>query len=152
GPGSTSHTVTSTVAVGQIYAGVSTTLTAGSLAVVNPSSTSGDAASIGNGDGTSNTTGTITGAGPTFTVSSQHTYPPDSLDETGGVYGVSLSVSHGGSSLLSTSSSVSVVRPQVAMQVQNVSEDASGNVSSQTVATFEEPDTADTASEFSATI
>ncbi len=153
GPDLTTQTVTSTVAVGQVYAGVPSTVTGGSFAVVNPSSTSGDTASIGNGDGTSNTTGTITGSGPTFSVSAGHTYAQDSLDETGGVYGVSLSASNGGSAVLSTSSNVTVVRPQVAMQMQNsIAEDASGNVSSQTIAVFEEPDTADTASEFSATI
>jgi hypothetical protein len=148
----TTQTVTSTVAVGQIYAGVPSTVTGSTFAVVNPSSTSGDTASIGNGDGTSSTTGTISGSGPTFSVSAAHTYAQDSSAETGGAYGVSLNVSNGGSTLLSGSSNVTVVRPQVAMQMHSIAEDASGNVSSQTVATFEEPDIADTASEFAATI
>jgi hypothetical protein len=149
----TGTTTTSTVAVGNLEAGVPSTLTVAQFASSNPSLPAGSyTATIGWGDGTSNTTGTVTVSGGVVTVTGSHTFAVDSMDQSGYAYQVTVQLTDTAGDNFTVTNPVIVVRPPAHLQVANVIEDASGTVSGQTVATFEVPNHTDTASEFQATI
>jgi hypothetical protein len=152
GPGGVQASATSSVAVGDLYAGVSSTLTAMPFAVGNSSAQASQyTATIQWGDGTSGA-GTVSGSNGRFTVQGTHTYAADSLNQLSGAYQVTVQLSNASGSVLSAGHSVVLVRPQMALQVANVPINADGTVSTQAIAAFEEPDASDSSGEFAATI
>jgi hypothetical protein len=152
GPGG-SETATSTVAVGTLEAGVPSTLTVAQFAASDPSLPAGSyTATINWGDGSASSTGTVSLSGGQVTVTGSHTYPVDSMDQSGYAYQVTVQLSDTAGDNFSVTNPVVVVRPQVQLQVANVVEDFNGTVSNQTVAAFEVPNHTDAATEFQATI
>jgi hypothetical protein len=152
GPGSVQTTVTSTVEVGDIYAGESGTLTVAQFALGNPSApASSYTASINWGDGNSSP-GTVTVSGGLLTVTGAHTFTVDSIDASNSAYQVSVTVNGPGGQVLTASKQIEVTRPPVQLQLVPLVEGVDGTVANQVIAAFEVPSTSDTATEFSATI
>jgi hypothetical protein len=149
----TTQTGSSTVAVGNLEAGVPSTLTVAQFASSNPSLPAGSyTATIEWGDGTSNTTGTVTVSGGVVTVTGNHTFAVDSMDQTGYAYQVTVQLTDTAGDSFTITNPVIVVRPPAKLQAANVIAGVNGAVSNQTIATFEVPNHADTAGEFQATI
>jgi cyanophycinase-like exopeptidase len=145
-------TATSTVVVGDVYAGVQSNLTVATFQDSNSSvQASQFTATIQWGDG-KQSSGTVVGGNGVFRVQGTHTYAVDSIDQPGGVYAVSVTITDPSGNTLTSSSGVAVVRPTVAVAGEEVLSDAAGVVSDQVVAAFTEPDTRDLAGEFVASI
>ena len=107
----TTASASSTVVVGNLFAGVPSTMTLATFHDIDSSTTSGDfTATVNWGDGNTSI-GTITKASDVFTITAGHTYATDSLDETGGVYHISVAVADTDGSSLTFTPSVEVVRP-----------------------------------------
>ncbi len=152
GPGGAVQTATSTIEVGHLYAGVLSNLTVAQFSAGDWTAQASDfAATIDWGDGSSST-GTVSGSYGFFAVQGSHAYAVDSIDAPSSAYQVTVVVSKAGQTVLSATQGVVVVRPQVALQVANVVENADGTVSNQVVARFEGPDVSDPTSEFVASV
>jgi hypothetical protein len=149
--GATAST-TSTVTVGNVYAGIQSDLTVASFQDSNSSvQASQFTATIQWGDGTQSN-GTVVGGNGTFSVQGSHTYAVDSIDQPGGAYQVTVTISDPSGNTLTSNGGVTVVRPPMALVV-GTEFAATGNAFSNVeVASFTEPDASDTASEFSALI
>jgi hypothetical protein len=144
---------TSTVVAGNLYAGIPSNLTVASFTDSDTSlPASSFTATINWGDGTQSS-GTVVGSNGTFQVQGTHTYAQDSLDQSGGVYTVTVTVSDSSGDTLTSSSAVTVLRPPMVIESGGVETPANSLVLSNVqVAAFTVPDTTDGASEFSATI
>ena len=94
----------------------------------------------------------MNGSNGTFTVQGIHTYDVDSLDRSGGVYTVTVTVNGPQNEVITTTNGVSVVRPPVIGVGSNVAFVPGVAFSNVEVAAFSEPDVADPNSEFSTTI
>jgi hypothetical protein len=122
GPGSVETTVTSTVEVGDIYAGENGTLTVAQFALGNASATASSyPATINWGDGNSST-GTVTVSGGLLTVTGAHTFTVDSIDASNSAYPVSVTINGPGGQVLTASKQVEVTRPPIQLQMANVTE------------------------------
>src|SRR5262249_34162669 len=118
--GATAST-TSTVTVGNVYAGIQSNLTVASFTDADTSvPASSFSATINWGDGTPSSSGTVTGGNGTFTVQGTHTYAQDSIDQSGGVYPVTVTVTDASGDTLTANGTVTVVRPQLSLTVANV--------------------------------
>ena len=106
--------------------------------------------SINWGDGNT-TSGTVTQSGSQFTITGSHTFAVDSIDNTGGVYQVQVTIT-GDSKTLSTTVPVEVTRPASLLVVANVPAKTGTVVTSQVMALFIEPDATDGTTEFDASI
>jgi hypothetical protein len=142
-----SQSVTSTVEVGNLYAGVQGTMTLASFTGVSGASYS---VSINWGDGDTDS-GTATNVGGVVTITASHTFAVDSIDNSGGVYQVQVTVTGAGTTL-NTTVPVEVTRPPLFMVVANVPATAGTVLTNQVVALFVEPDAADGEAEFDASI
>ncbi len=143
---------TSTVTVGDIYAGLQSNLTVASFTDSDASvPASHFTATINWGDGTQSN-GTVTGGNGTFTVQGTHTYAQDSIDQSGGVYQVTVMVTDQSGDTLTSNSTVTVVRPPMAGLGDNVVGQPGTALNNVLVAEFTEPDAADGANEFSVSI
>ena len=156
----TSESVTSTAQVGDVYAGVSATLTVATFTVSDTSLTTGDVtATINWGDGTSSI-GTITGSGGVFTVEGTHLYTSYSLDQPNGVDTISVTLSgpnevtldSSGDESITATKLVTVEPPQLIAFADDVLATPSVAFTNTDVATFADPDVSDSSAEFSATI
>jgi len=146
------QTTTSTVAVGNLYAGVQGNLTLASFSDTDPNATPSDfTVTLDWGDGNTGT-GTVTQSGTTFIINGNHTYPVDSLDQPEESYQVGVSVHDVDGGMLTTATPVEVVRPPIAMLVANLKTDPAVALTNVQVASFSEPDTSDTPAEFSVSI
>jgi hypothetical protein len=142
----------STVQVGDLFAGVPSTLTVATFSDANPSATPANfTATVTWDDGTS-LSGTVTKSAGVFTVTGNHTYAVDSLDETGGVYHVNVAVADNDGNSLSYAKPVEVVRPVISLLVNNVATDASGSLTNVLLGSFTEPDASDASTEFSVSV
>ncbi len=143
---------TSTVTVGNVFAGVATNLTVASFTNSDPTlPASSYTASINWGDGVTSA-GQVLGSGGTFTVQGTHSYADDSLDQSQGSYTVTVTVTNSASGTINTTSSIMVVRPPLSLVVGNVLVGDHGVVSNAQLGVFTEPDVADTAAEFTAVV
>ena len=146
-----SQSTTSTVEVGNLYAGVDGTLSLASFTDTTSGVTASSfTVSINWGDGNT-TSGTVTESGTLFTVSGTHAFAVDSIDNTGGVYDVVVTIT-GGSNILRSTMPVEVTRPPELLLVANVPTTKGTTLTNQVVAVFVEPDASDSAAEFSASI
>ena len=142
----------STVVVGQVYAGEAATITLPGFTSANSSATASDyTATITWGDGDSSS-GTVTGSGGVFTVQGTHTYTQDSLSQSGGAYTVNVTVNGPDGPMVMPPETVAVVPPGLTVQVQNLVVQSSGIVSSQAVAIITDPNVTDSASGFTVMI
>ena len=142
----------STVVVGQVYAGEAATITLPGFTSANSSATASDyTATITWGDGDSSS-GTVTGSGGVFTVQGTHTYTQDSLSQSGGAYTVNVTVNGPDGPMVMPPQTVAVVPPGLTVQVQNLVVQSSGIVSSQAVAIITDPNVTDSASGFTVMI
>ncbi|HEY7426509.1 MAG TPA: putative Ig domain-containing protein [Gemmataceae bacterium] len=149
--GATAST-TSTVTVGDVFAGIQSNLTVSSFTDADTSVlASSFTATINWGDG-NQSNGTMSGSNGVFTVQGTHTYTQDSIDQAGGVYTVTVTVSDSSSDTLTSSRTVAVVRPPMAANEDEVVGQPGIALSNVPVAEFTEPDAMDGASEFSASI
>ncbi len=147
-----SGTVTSTADVGNLFAGVTSTLSVASFKSSDPNATAGQfTATVNWGDGNSSA-GTIVETSGTFVVSGTHDYTVDSYDQAGGQYTLSVTVNGPQSEVITTSPAVSVVRPADVAFGNTLFSQPNVSFTNSPVAVFADPDTADAASEFSATI
>jgi len=147
-----SSATTSTVAVGDLYAGEQGNLTLASFTDTNPNARTGDfTVTIQWGDGTSGF-GTVSQSGSTFVITGAHTYAADSVSQPGGVYQVGVTVTDDDGSQITASKTVEVVRPPIALLAQNLESASGASFTNVEVASFTEADTLDSASEFQATI
>jgi hypothetical protein len=145
-------TATSTVTVGNLIAGIASNLTVASFQDSNSNvQASQFAATIHWGDG-SQSSGTVVGSYGVFSVQGTHTYAVDSIDNPGGVYAVSVTVSDPSGNTLTSNGTVEVVRPQLSLTVANVNIGSSLALSNVQVAAFTDPNASDAASEFMAQI
>jgi hypothetical protein len=140
----TSATATSGVVVGDLFAGLTSSLTVASFTAAPGSVPTDFVATISWGDGSSSV-GVVAGSGGVFQVSGSHTYV---VARTYTV-GVLLTGPDGGT--LGASSAVSVVRPPVGGLGSEVVAPA-GSLSNAVLGTFAEPDAADRPGEFAATV
>ncbi len=148
-------TVTSMAQVGDLFAGVPSTLTVATFAASNPTATASQfTANVDWGDGSSvDTNVSVTqNLDGSFSVQGAHAYAVDSLNETGGVYVVAVAVAGPDSETINTTTSVSVVRPPTTGVGGNVAIVPGVAFSGVQVASFTEPDVADSSAEFTATI
>ena len=145
-----SQMTTSTVEVGNLYAGVQGTMT---LATFNGVAGASYTVLVNWGDGTilspDITSGTATNVGGVVTITASHTFAVDSIDNTGGVYQVQVTITGGGSTL-STTVPVEVTRPAISLVVANLPAQTGTVLTNQVMALFSEPDAADGTTEFNA--
>ncbi len=156
---------TSTVVVGKLAAGVPVTMSELQFMDANTYAKASDFVAQGEtgvalinwGDGTSSL-GTVTG-GPgngsgaqPFTITGVHTYAQDSYDQPNGQYAITMTVTDVDGNVLTGTQYVSVVRPSMAGQEDNVEGQPGAALSNVQVAEFTVPDATDGQSEFSATI
>jgi hypothetical protein len=139
--------VSSTVEVGNLYAGVQGTMMLASFTGTVGVSYSVD---INWGDGDTGT-GTATNVAGVVTITASHTFAVDSIDETDGVYQVVVTVTGDGTTL-NTTVPVEVTRPPSFLVVANVPAKAGTVLTDQVVALFIEPNAADGDAEFDASI
>ena len=144
-------TTTSTVVVGDVYAGKVSNLAAGFSDSATNALASNFTATITWGDGNSSP-GTVTGSNGAFNVQGSHTYAVDSFDQPGGVYQVTVTITDDDGDTLTTTQSVTVVRPPISLVVGSVEATPGVAFSNVEVANFTVPEVSDTASEFSAAI
>ncbi len=146
-------TADSTVVVGDIYAGLPSSLTVASFSDPDPHVQASDyTASINWGDGNTSA-GTVTGGYGSFSVQGSHKYANDSLDQPGGTYAVTVTVKGGEhNNTLTYSTPVTVVRPPLSLTVADQDISKSLTLNNVQVATFTDPDASDAASEFTAQI
>ena len=146
-----SQSTTSTVEVGNLYAGVNGTLSLASFIDTTSGVTASSfTVSINWGDGNT-TSGSVTQSGTLFTVSGTHAFAVDSIDNTGGVYDVVVTIT-GGSNILRSTVPVEVTRPPEFMVVANLPTKSGTVLTNQVVALFVEPDETDDSTEFSGEI
>ena len=147
-----SQSTTSTIEVGDLYAGVPGELTLATFTGVSGTSYS---VSIDWGDshtGTPDiTSGTATNASGVVTITGNHTFPVDSIGLTNSQYQVQVTVT-GGATTLVTTVPVEVTRPPALFVLSNLPVDAGTVLTNQVTALFAESDVTDDASEFSASI
>jgi hypothetical protein len=145
-------TATSTIVVGDVYAGIQSNLTVASFQDSNTSvQASQFTATITWGDGTQSN-GTVSGSNGTFTVQGTHTYVVDSIDQPGGIYPATVTISDPSGNTLTSNGMVRVVRPPMAAEGDNVHGQPGAALNNVQVAEFTVPDATDGQSEFSATI
>ncbi len=158
-------TATDTVVTGALVAETPAGMGGWSFYDQNPYASTSDfvsggqtgAASISWGDGASNVVSLTGGPGNgdngpvAFAFQGTHTYA-DSLDQSGGVYNVSVATEDEDGTPLSGMESISVVRPQLSLYVANVDIPSSLTVSNVQVAAFTDPSVGDGSSEFTAQI
>ena len=146
-----SQSTTSTVEVGNLYAGVNGTLSLASFVDATSGVTASSfTVSINWGDGNT-TSGTVTQSGTLFTVSGTHAFAVDSIDNTGGVYDVVVTIT-GGSNILRSTVPVEVTRPASSMWVAKLAAGSGTILTNQLTALFVEPDTTNGTAEFDASI
>jgi hypothetical protein len=146
------QTATSTVVVGDLYAGIQSNLTVASFTDGDTSALASSFTAIINwGDGSSSS-GTVTGGNGTFSIQGTHTYAVDSYDQPGGVYALTVTVSDPSGNTLTSNGSVAVVRPPMAGLGDNVAGQPGAALNNVQVAEFTVPDATDGQGEFSATI
>ncbi len=143
----------STVVVGDIYAGLPSSLTVASFSDPDPDVQASDfTASINWGDGNTSQ-GTVAGGYGSFYVQGSHQYAMDSIDQPGGVYSVTVTVRGGEQNdTLTYGTQVTVVRPPLSLVVGSVEAKPGEAFSNMEVASFTEPDVSDTSVEFHAMI
>lgn len=160
-----SGTTTSTVVVGEVWAGVPAVSTSMTFTDANTDATASDFVADGQsgvavinwGDGTSSLVQVEGGPGngsqaPQFNMQTSHVYAEDSLDQPNGQYQVTVTITDDDGNTLTGTSYISVVRPNESLDVANVDIASSLTVSNVPVAVFTVPDGVDAASEFSAQI
>jgi hypothetical protein len=139
--------VTSTgasVAAGDVYAGISSTLTLTSFSDTNPNASAGEyTVNIVWGDGASSA-GTVTQVGSTFVVTGSHSYASPGTDNVG----VTVTNQDGGH--LTTTVPVAVLQRALNLTAGNIASPAL-TVSGE-VASFTDPNLTDQASQFNASI
>ncbi len=146
------QTTTSTIVVGNVYAGMISNLIVASFQDSNLNvQASQFTATITWGDGTQSS-GTVTGGYGTFTVQGTHTYTTDSFDQPNGVYAVSVSITDPNGNTLSGNNNVMVTRPPMGGKGDQVTDQPGVPLDNVQVAEFTVPNATDAASEFSATI
>jgi hypothetical protein len=144
--GATAST-TSTVTVGDAYAGEAYQLYLGGASDGNSSAPLSDyVATVYWGDGTSSP-GTVLGSAGALSLQATHTYASDSLDQPGGVYQVSVTINDDDGSTLSGSTNVEVVRPPLQLYMANVASSGT-DFNNVELASFTDPDASDAAGEF----
>lgn len=163
GTASASATTTATVAEGDSFTGTAQTVTASQAATVsggtvatftdtNHATTAGQlTATINWGDGSSATTGTVTGSNGSFSVAGDHTYTAS------GTYTVSATISEnspGSASGTVTNSSAVVLDTDFTASAASVSSPTEGTALATTTSlgTFADPDGSTSASDYTATI
>jgi hypothetical protein len=145
-------TTTSTVAVGEVYAGEASSLTVASFTDSDQNTqASAYTATIYWGDGTESS-GTVTGANGVFTVQGSHVYAVDSVDQGGGVYQVLVTITDADGDVLTGNGTVAVVRPPMAGDADEFVGQPGVVLNEVPVAEFMVPDATDGTSEFGATI
>jgi hypothetical protein len=149
--GATTSTASSVV-VGDIWAGVPSTLTLASFKDANPNATTANfAATVNWGDGTSSA-GTIGNSGSAFAVGATHIYATDSAAQSGGVYQVVTVVADSDGNALTYTKTVGVADPTVTIVTSNLITDASGALTNAVLGTFTDPNLSNTPSAFSVSI
>jgi pimeloyl-ACP methyl ester carboxylesterase len=149
----TSANGTGAAEVGNLVVGEQATLTVASFGdSTGTLSASLYTASINWGDNSGASSGTITASSGVFNVQGTHTYTQDSIDQTGGVYVVTVTITGPGGSILTTTQDVEVTRPLIAAFANEVAAEANVAFTDKQVATFTVPDSSDAASEFAARI
>ena len=148
-----SSTVSSTAQMGQLFVGETYTLSVASFTSSDSSAVAGQfTATIDWGDGNT-TTGTVTGSGGSFLVNGIKDYAVDSYDEPGNVYNVSVTVNGPQNEAITCSETIGVERPSAITVIgETIVAQPSIGFTGATVAMFTDPDAADTAGKFDATI
>ena len=140
-------TATTTVTVGNIFAGNEATLTIATLTDANVSAPISDyTGTINWGDGTPSTSGVISGANGLYTIQGQHTYA------TAGAYTVTATVQDDGGSTITASQQAIVVRPSLHAVGNNLLAVPGTAISNQVIATFAVPNSTDSPSAFAALV
>ena len=143
-----SQQVTSTVDVGNLYAGVQGTLTPGTFTDPNYSIGTTYTVSIQWGDGNNDTSDltieptspiTVNNVAGVVSITANHTYNEDSIDQSGGVYLAQVTIQGSDGLNVTLTEPVEVTRPPSMLVVANIPQ--SGTVSSsQVLALFTDPD------------
>jgi hypothetical protein len=138
--------------VGNVYAGIQYNLTVASFQDSNSSlQASQFTATIQWGDGTQSS-GTVVGGNGTFSVQGTHTYAVDSIDQPGGAYQVTVTISDPSGNTLTSNGTVMVTRPQMTGLGADIAGQPGTTLNNVQVAEFTVPDATDGQGEFSATI
>jgi hypothetical protein len=103
------------------------------------------------GDGTQSS-GTVSGSNGTFTVLGTHTYAVDSIDQPGGVYPVTVTITDPNGNTLTGNGAVTVVRPQMIGLGNELAGPPGTALNNVQVGEFMDPSYSDGVSEFSAAI
>ena len=125
-PDGTTQSTTSTIEVGNLYAGVAGSLTLASFTDTNSGTGAGSfTVSINWGDGNI-TSGAVTQSGSTFSITGNHKFTTDSISNTDGIYQVAVTVTGTDGTTLNTTIPVTVTRPPIGLTVANISSSPSG--------------------------
>src|SRR5207248_923301 len=140
--------------VGELLAGEYTTMTVASFSDSDSSVTAGSfTATVDWGDGTAlDSATTISQVGSNFVVQGHHTYATDSLDATGGMFQVVVTVHGPAGSTLTETHGVHVERPPIMGFANEIAAKPGVAFTNVKVASFIEPDLSDDTGEFAATI
>jgi hypothetical protein len=134
---------TSSVIVGDLWAGVPSKMTLTSFSNADPTAVASDfTATVNWGDGTSGT-GTVGQSGGVFTIAATH---------SGGVYHVAVAVADNDGNSLNFTKDVAVVCPPITFFGNSVETTSSGALTNALLGEFTDPNIYDTAAKFSAAI